>query len=321
MDMTREYYMQMLEKGGFVRDESFPQNDPNQFQYKLSSDMGSGIFRYYILEKMFAIDIHEMRFSNDTLIEMAEPEFLSIQYYRSVSGEELHPYYQLSPNSLRAYVGNGNKTYQAIFHKNIPISSVSISIMPEFYELYLKDKLGGETIEIDQAFRTMTGGIDHPQLVLLLKQVQSYKGFGTSAKLFYEGKVLEAVALILDEVRRRSSRKRKLHMSPDDEANLAAAVSYIDNHYAFGISLDQLSKIALMGTTKLKTSFKELVGCSVSEYIIRKRIDHAQHLLLATNLSIGEIAKAVGYERSDSFSAQFLRITGFLPSEYRNLAF
>ena len=166
----------------------------------------------------------------------------------------------------------------------------------------------------------MTGGIDHPQLVLLLKQVQSYSGFGPSAKLFYEGKVLEAVALILDEVRKSNSRKRKLHMSAADEANLNAAAQYIDNHFAFGVTLEQLSKIALMGTTKLKTAFKEYIGCSVSEYMIRKRIDHAQHLLLATDLSIGEIAKAVGYERSDSFSAQFLRITGFLPTEYRNLA-
>lgn len=104
------------------------------------------------------------------------------------------------------------------------------------------------------------------------------------------------------------------------EANLNAAAQYIDNHFAFGVTLEQLSKIALMGTTKLKTAFKEYIGCSVSEYMIRKRIDHAQYLLLATDLSIGEIAKAVGYERSDSFSAQFLRITGFLPTEYRNLA-
>ena len=108
----------------------------------------------------------------------------------------------------------------------------------------------------------MTGGIDHPQLVLLLKQVQSYSGFGPSAKLFYEGKVLEAVALILDEVRKSNSRKRKLHMSAADEANLNAAAQYIDNHFAFGVTLEQLSKIALMGTTKLKTAFKEYIGAA-----------------------------------------------------------
>ena len=261
-----------------------------------------------------------MRFYQDTLVEMPEPKFLSIQYFRSVSGEELHPYAQLSPNMLRAYIGGDNRVYQAIYHKDIPVSSVSISVMPEFYEGYLREKLSGERVDFHRVFQRMTGDMDHPQLVLLLKQLQSYHGFGPSAKLFYEGKVLEAVALALEEARRSTRAKRSLRMTPADEANLNAAVRYIDNHYAFGVTLEQLSKIALMGTTKLKTAFKESVGCSVSEYIIRKRIDHAQHLLIATDLSIAEVAKAVGYERSDSFSSQFFRVTGFLPSEYRGLA-
>ena len=319
MEITKKLYEKQLEAGGFVRDETFPEDDPNQFQYKLTGENGSGIFRYYILEKMFAIDVHEMRFCRDTLVEMPEPEFLSIQYYRSVSGEELHPYHQLSPNSLRVYVGGGGKNYQAVFHRDIPISSVSISIMPEFYKQYLRDKLNGEQIELGRAFRSFTGSTDQPRLMLLLKQVQSYSGRGSSAKLFYEGKVLEAIAIILDEVKSSNQNHRKPHMSPADEANLNATVRYIDNRYAFGVTLEQLSKIAFMGTTKLKTAFKDYIGCSVSEYIIRKRIDHAQHLLIATDLSVAEIAKAVGYERSDSFSSQFFRITGFLPTEYRSL--
>ena len=343
MEITKEFYAKQLEAGGFVRDESFPAEDPNQFQYKLTDKTGSGIFRYYIQEKMFAIDVHEMRFYQDTLVEMPEPKFLSIQYFRSVSGEELHPYAQLSPNMLRAYIGGDNRVYQAIYHKDIPVSSVSISVMPEFYEGYLREKLSGERVDFHRVFQRMTGGMDHPQLVLLLKQLQSYHGFGPSAKLFYEGKVLEAVALALEEARRSTRAKRSLRMTPADEANLNAAVRYIDNHYAFGVTLEQLSKIALMGTTKLKTAFKESVGCSVSEYIIRNGdfptcpypnpespdalkigLEWCEKtgadLLIATDLSIAEVAKAVGYERSDSFSSQFFRVTGFLPSEYRGLA-
>ena len=320
MEITKKLYRQVLESGGFAQDDDFPRDDPCQFQYKLCSDLGSGTFRCYIIEKMFAIDVHEFLFVQDTLVEMPEPEFLSIQYYKSVSGEEFHPYYQLSPNSLRAYIGGGNRVYQALFHKNIPIDSVSISIMPQFYEHSLKKKLNGEMIDLlHKAFQSMTGGTIYPQLVLLLKQVQSYRGFGPSAKLFYEGKVLEAVALVLDAALRETRTKRPLHMTAEDEENLSAAISYIDHHFAFGITLDQLSKIAFMGTTKLKTAFKANTGCSISEYMIRRRIDHAQHLLIATNLSIAEIAKAVGYERSDSFSSQFFRITGFLPTEYRRL--
>ena len=96
-------------------------------------------------------------------------------------------------------------------------------------------------------------------------------------------------------------------------------LDYIDHHFEFSISVDQLCKIAYMGNTKLKTKFKEYFGCNITDYIIRKRIDQAQHLLIVTELSIAEIAQAIGYERPESFAKQFHRITGLLPREYRKL--
>lgn len=318
MKITKKLFFDTLEAGGFVRDNSFPDCDENQFQYLLDSSVGSGTFRVYCLENMFTIENYDLRFNKDTLIESPEPEFMSLQYYSSVSGEELHPYRQLSPNSLRAYIGR-NRTYQAIFHKDIPVRAVSVSVMPEFYKGYLKEKLDGEDIDLQSVFRRMTGGVVQPQLTSLLKQIQSYSGFGAYAKLFYEGKILEAIALAADEARRSLTQKRTVKLTKEDEENLNAAARYIENHFAFGVNSEQLCRIALMGSTKLKTAFRDYFGCSISEYIISKRIDHAQHLLIATDLTVREIAKAVGYERSDSFSSQFRRITGLLPTEYREL--
>ncbi len=39
-----------------------------------------------------------------------------------------------------------------------------------------------------------------------------------------------------------------------------------------------------------------------------KHIGHANHFLIATDLTVKGIAKAAGYERSDSFSSRFRRI-------------
>lgn len=278
-----------------------------------------GVFWQYFFENMFEITKQDFYFFEDFFLESPEPEFLAVQYYSSVSGEEFHPYYQLSPNSLRAYIGGSQKTYRAVYHKNVPIRSVSISIMPDFYNRYLKERLGGEYIDPRNAFKKMVLGVDFPQLVALLKQIQSYSGSGMSAKLFYEGKVLEALALIMEEAKRNQDRKNKIRITKEDEENLNAVADYLDHHYSFPVSLEQLSKIAYMGTTKLKTTFRELFGCNISDYIIRKRMEQAQHLLIGTELSIAEIAQAVGYERADSFSRQFQRTTGLLPREYRNL--
>ena len=319
MSEIKQLYQQLLPTGGFLLDNGNSKTEENQFCNALSPDKGKGVFWQYFFENMFEVTKQDFYFFEDFFLESPEPEFLAVQYYSSVSGEEFHPYYQLSPNSLRAYIGGSQKTYQAVYHKNVPIRSVSISIMPDFYNRYLKERLGGEYIDPRNAFKKMVLGVDFPQLVALLKQIQNYSGSGMSAKLFYEGKVLEALALIMEEAKRNQDRKKKIRITKEDEENLKAVADYLDHHYSFPVSLEQLSKFAYMGTTKLKTTFRELFGCNISDYIIRKRMEQAQHLLIGTELSIAEIAQAVAYERADSFSRQFQRTTGLLPREYRNL--
>ena len=125
--------------------------------------------------------------------------------------------------------------------------------------------------------------------------------------------------MVLDEAKRNQTRSKRIRITKEDEENLMAAANYLDHHFAFAVSLEQVSKIAYMGNTKLKTTFREYFGCSVSDYIIHKRMNQAQHLLLVTDLSISEIAKAVGYQRPDSFTKQFSKVIGLLPTAYRNM--
>lgn len=319
MSNIKKLYSELMPAGGFIFDHDHSNIEDGQWCYSLSPEKGEGFFWNYFYEDMFVIEKQNFRFHENFFLESREPEFISVQYFFSVSGEELHPYRQLSPNSLRGYVGGNNKTFQAIYHKDIPIHSIGISILPDFYHHYLKEKLGGEYIDPRNAFRRIMRGIDFPQLVALLKQIHSYTGEGVSARLFYEGKILEALALILDQARQNENRSKKNPITKSDEENLKVVGGYLDHHYGFSTSTEQLCKIACMGDTQLRSKFKEYYGCSITDYIIQKRMNQAQHFLIATDLSIGEIAKAVGYDRSDSFARQFQKVTGLLPREYRKM--
>ena len=318
MNTVIDFYKSQLAEKGFV-----PALDNYSYcsvgtTWQLSNELGGGYFWLFSVKDLYSIKIHDFYFHNDTIMEFSWPECLSISQYDSVSGEELAPYRRLEAGCVKSFLG-GYKPYKVLIHKNIPIRSISISIMPDFYNNYLKEKLGGEYIDPRNAFKGLSLGVDFPQLVALLKQIQSYSGNGASAKLFYEGKVLETLALILERAQQNQKQSQKIPITKKDEENLQAVADYIDHHFEFSISVDQLCKIAYMGNTKLKTKFKEYFGCNITDYIIRKRIDQAQHLLIVTELSIAEIAQAVGYERPESFAKQFHRITGLLPREYRKL--
>ena len=317
-EIIEQYYAPLLKGHGFIPDPDNQQYGSLGISWKLSPEIGEGSYWTYGQKDLYDIKIHNFSFHEDSLLEFSLPECLSITRYDSISGEELAPYRRLSAGCIKTYIG-GYSPYRVLIHKNIPIRSIGIEIMPAYYEDYLKKQYPDEYRNPVEAFRKIDQTTDFPEMSRLLTELQNYRGDGIAAKLFYEGKVLEALALIMEEAKRNQDRKNKIRITKEDEENLNAVADYLDHHYSFPVSLEQLSKIAYMGTTKLKTTFRELFGCNISDYIIRKRMEQAQHLLIGTELSIAEIAQAVGYERADSFSRQFQRTTGLLPREYRNL--
>ena len=159
---------------------------------------------------------------------------------------------------------------------------------------------------------------DFPEMILLLYQLYRYRGTGMSAKLFYEGKVSESMSLIYGRYENPKSLKH-LRVSKEDIEHWRNVTSYININYALDLTLDQLSKIACMGLTKLKKSFKEVYKCTITEYIQHRRMEEAAHFFTSTDLTIGQVANLVGYKSASRFAELFKKIFGIRPIEYRNL--
>jgi len=154
-------------------------------------------------------------------------------------------------------------------------------------------------------------------LTFLLKQIKNNRSTGISAKLYYESKVAEAISLIVQKTKESSPLFATKGISQQDLDSLISVTSYIDNHFASNIHLDSLARLACMGTTKLKYTFKEVYKSTISEYILNKRIRQAEHLLANTDLRISQISQTIGYKKASSFSEIFRKTTGLLPNEYR----
>ena len=95
--------------------------------------------------------------------------------------------------------------------------------------------------------------------------------------------------------------------------------AYLSDHYAAEIPMERLTQIACMGTTKLKSSFKKVYDCTITEYIQQRRMSQAEHLLTNTDLSIGQIAQTVGYSPPAALRSCSGKSTGLLPGEFRKV--
>ena len=315
------FYREKLLESGFQESVSVQSYSPIGRLFTIPKEHGEGVYWIYGQKDLYDIKIHDFCFFEDSFLDLeilGWPESLSISYYESVSGEELMPYRRITAGCVKSFIG-GNKPYKAIFHKNIPIRTIGIEIMPAYYEKYLKEAYPNEYIAPQKAFYNIDQTNHFPEMTALLRQVRNYHGDGMAAKMFYEAKVAEAVSLVVEYNRERKPAKA-VRLTDQDIIYLEAVAAYINDHFNCSVSLERLSQIACMGTTKLKSLFKQVYACTITEYIQQRRLSHAEMLLSSTDFTIEQIAQTIGESNSGRFATAFHKSTGLYPSEYRKMA-
>lgn len=83
------------------------------------------------------------------------------------------------------------------------------------------------------------------------------------------------------------------------------------------ITIEDLARQYLMNPTTLKTLFKDIYGDSIASHIKEHRMEAAASMLLETDDTIAQIARAVGYENQSKFTTAFKEFYQVLPTEYR----
>lgn len=317
-DILSEYYRPLLERNNFLPIPCPEKFSPAGQCWKIEPEVGGGYYWVYGKQDLYDIKIHDFFFHEDFELDMEIPECISILRYDSISGEELSPYRSLSAGDIQTIVG-GNYRYRALIHKRIPVHSVGIEILPAYYEDFLKKQYPDDYFNLPAAFQSVDQATDFPAMSKLLFEVENYRGSGMAASLFFDAKVTEAISLVVDAWKKQSQ-KRERPLSAEDAEGLQNVTSYIADHYAFDIPLERLANIACMSESKLKSCFKRQFGCSVTQYIQGRRMSQAEHLLIDTDFTMGQIAQMIGYTTSSRFAELFKKSTGILPIEYRRIA-
>jgi AraC-like DNA-binding protein len=105
---------------------------------------------------------------------------------------------------------------------------------------------------------------------------------------------------------------------PDDtRIHLRRARDHADRHYADALDLEALAAVAGMSKFHFQRLFTATYGISPAAYVSQRRIERAQDLLRATNLTVTEVCHAVGFSSLGSFSSRFRELVGCSPSEFQ----
>ncbi len=92
---------------------------------------------------------------------------------------------------------------------------------------------------------------------------------------------------------------------------------HIEVHYPQPITASGCAALLNLSLSHFCHLFKEAAGEGLTDYLNRYRVEKAGILLKDTDMSITEVALAVGFNDPGYFTRQFRRITGMTPSAIR----
>lgn len=130
-------------------------------------------------------------------------------------------------------------------------------------------------------------------------------------ELIQTANFINALVLILQNMHNNIAEERI-------NSDIGAAVSYMMRNFQNCIALDELARMTNMSQSTFCRKFKKDFNVSPIEWLLRLRIHKAMNFLSRSDMTIAEVAEAVGFTDPLYFSRQFRKLTGFSPKSYRN---
>ena len=161
----------------------------------------------------------------------------------------------------------------------------------------------------------------HGQLYDLMRDIQKeyFSGNILSATAIYSS-VLEMLVLIGRKYTGEGIKGEVTHTKQKEyAAKFIYVCQYIQEHCTEDMSLDDAANLAGFSKYHFTRLFKDFTGYSFYKYLNKKRIEHAERLLIDPEISITEAALQSGFSSLSAFIRMFKIVKDCTPTEFRNM--
>ncbi len=109
------------------------------------------------------------------------------------------------------------------------------------------------------------------------------------------------------------------HKRKEYTEKFMSVCTYINNHCAEDISLEDIADLAGFSKYHFSRLFKNFSGMTFYKYLNQKRIERAEKMLTDPNASITEVALHSGFNNLSTFIRMFKLVKGCTPTEFRSM--
>ena len=185
------------------------------------------------------------------------------------------------------------------------------SILNTIKNVFFTDLTIGDYKEAEKSFALFSerlSKLGKSQRELILEEFISAINFLTNNKF---------VPTELNQINTLMSDIEKYDNDDYKEKLLDKTMKYLTENYSKDISLTDIAGHVHLNSIYLGRIFKQRYGETITDSLIKIRVQKAKELLVQTDLPIHSIGKRVGYANDNYFIRFFKKNTGMTPGMYR----
>ena len=171
---------------------------------------------------------------------------------------------------------------------------------------------GASQIQLKSEFRLRDVQIQQMGNMLL----SELNGNGLGGRLYVES-LMNVLTVHLLRQHSTITPRASLYADGLPEYQLTQVFDYINEYLSHDIKLTELSALLDMSQFHFGRRFKQSMGLSPHQYLIKQRVERAKQLLKSSNWAIADIAIQSGFNSQSHLGKAFRELTGVTPSRYR----
>lgn len=257
-------------------------------------------------EKLTLEDVMIYENSQEMLTKMMEKENENVN----------HPSNEINDNPVRNTMTLEDNLSSIVSSGNVAALKELLSSMPAIREGTLsKDQIRQKKnmfiVTVTLVSRAaIRGGMDANDALYLsdayIQKSELYQNENDILNLQYH--------MILDYTERMSH----IHLGNNPSKLITDVANYVHHHLSENIKTENIAETLYISRTHLSMKFKKETGITLSDFILKEKVQEGKRLLCYTDKPIISIASYLGFASQSHFTNVFKKYSGCTPFEYRN---
>ena len=327
---TKDFQSKVLKEMTFT-----PFTMGNYTIYKNENRPELGYFIKYAREGYYEFGIGDYTIPNDFTLSFDHNEEL-MRFGTVYTGEtkfkiENNPISSFTPSSF--FVVEKSLHGKQSWKKGQHFHGAEITIHKKYFKEIIEPNFPN-TIDFSDFISNYTYRYLPLEIASIIQNLRSLAEGNKLTAIYLESKILEAIALINNEIFSspenafthqlnygdiKIGKDRYVTLTASDVNAIQKAYDILTKEACNPPTIKSLSKMVFLNEQKLKAGFLAKYHMTISQYTCSIRMTIAENLLYTTELTVDEISKKVGYSYSGNFVKMFKQIHGKTPLAFRKM--